>query len=110
MPIGSSFEGGVVMVVDRFASATAEYSKQVEGKSLTPGAASKSSSSNQTKETAEDTTSFKSATNSIQELVKAAVEVAPSRQAKVEALQQAVKSAQYQLDSAKIAQSIVDSI
>ena len=97
------------MVVDRLAAATAEYSKQVQGKSPSTGAASKTSSSAQTKQTAEDTTSFTSSTNSVQSLSKTALQTTPARQVRVEALKQAVKSAQYQPDSAKIAQSLSDS-
>ncbi len=110
MPIGDSFKGGVVMVVDRFAAATADYSGQVQDKRLSTSAAIKNSNSIPTKQTAEDTTSFNATTNSVQELAKAAAQVSPTRQVKVEALRQAVKSAQYQLDSAKIAQSIADSV
>lgn len=97
------------MVVDRLAAATAQYSQQVQGKSPSTGAASKTSSSAQPKQTADDTTSFTSSTNTVQSLSKTALQTTPSRQVRVEALKQAVKSAQYQLDTAKIAQSLSDS-
>ena len=57
----------------------------------------------------EDTTSFTSGKQTIQSLSKTAIQTFPSRQVKVEALKQAVNSAQYQLDSAKIAASLVNS-
>jgi flagellar biosynthesis anti-sigma factor FlgM len=97
------------MVVDRYGATTAEFSKPVQGKNLPSAAASKSSSSTQVKQTAEDTTSFTSATNSVQALSKVASQSVPTRQSKVEALRQAVTSAQYKLDSAKIAHSIANS-
>lgn len=98
------------MVVDRFAAATAEYSQQIHSKAVANSAASKAPSSTRTKQTTEDTTSFNADRNSVQGLAKAAVQVSRTREAKVEALRLEVKSAQYQLDSAKIAQSIADSI
>jgi flagellar biosynthesis anti-sigma factor FlgM len=55
----------------------------------------------------EDTTSFTSDTQTVQSLSQTALQTFPSRQVKVEALKQAVNSAQYQLDSAKVAQSLV---
>lgn len=55
----------------------------------------------------EDTTSFTSDKQTVQSLSQTALQTFPSRQVKVEALKQAVNSAQYQLDSAKVAQSLV---
>ena len=55
----------------------------------------------------EDTTSFTSDKQTVHSLSQAAIQTFPSRQVKVETLKQAVNSAQYQLDSAKIAQSLV---
>lgn len=97
------------MVVDRYGAATADYSHKVEGKSSATTAASKVPSGTQLKQTEEDTTNFTSSTNSVQSLIKTALQSTPSRQAKVEALRQQVKAAEYQFDSAKIAQSIADS-
>ncbi len=57
----------------------------------------------------EDTTSFTSGKQTVQSLGQTALQTFPSRQVKVETLKQAVNSAQYQLDSAKIAQSLVNS-
>ncbi len=98
------------MVVDRFSPATTDYSQPVQGKSLSVNSAANSVGSTQAAQTTEDTTTFSSSTNSIQALAKAAVQISPTRQVKVEALRQAVNSAEYQLDSAKIAQSIANSI
>jgi flagellar biosynthesis anti-sigma factor FlgM len=56
--------------------------------------------------TTEDTTSFTSTNSTVQSLSQAALQTFPSRQSKVDALKQAVSSAQYQLDDAKIAQSL----
>jgi anti-sigma28 factor (negative regulator of flagellin synthesis) len=109
MPIVESFKGGVVMVVDRFGAATTDFSKSVQGKTLADAASAKSAASAQHKQTAEDTTSFTAAANTVQALSKTALQTSPSRQAKVESLRQAVKSAQYQLDSDKISQSIASS-
>jgi anti-sigma28 factor (negative regulator of flagellin synthesis) len=97
------------MVVDRFGVATTDFSKPVQGKTLATSATAKSASAAQTKQTAEDTTSFTAATNTVQALGKTALQTTPTRQAKVEALRQAVNSAQYQLDSVKISESIANS-
>jgi anti-sigma28 factor (negative regulator of flagellin synthesis) len=97
------------MVVDRLGVATTDFSKPVQGKTLPSSSAAKSASSVQPKQTAEDTTSFTAATNTVQALSKTALQTTPSRQAKVEALRQAVNSAQYQLDSVKISESIANS-
>jgi len=58
--------------------------------------------------TTEDTTSFTSDQQTVQSLSQTAIQTIPSRQAKVEALKQAVNSAQYQLDSDKIAASLAN--
>ena len=97
------------MVVDRFGAATTDFSKPVQDKTLATTAAAKSAASTQTKQTAVDTTSFTAATHTVQSLSKTALQATPARQARVEALRQAVKSAQYQLDSDKISQSIAGS-
>jgi anti-sigma28 factor (negative regulator of flagellin synthesis) len=97
------------MVVDRFGVATTDFSKSVQSKTLATTATAKSAGSTQAKQTAEDTTSFTAATNTVQSLSKTALQAVPSRQAKVEALRQAVNSAQYQLDSVKISESIANS-
>lgn len=47
-------------------------------------------------------------TDSIQLLTSTALVTSPSRAAKVEALKQAISSAQYKLDSAKIAEALVN--
>ena len=97
------------MVVDRFGATTTDFSKSVQSKTLTGAAPAKSAASVQPKQTAVDTTNFTAATNTVQNLSKTALQTTPTRQAKVEALRQAVKSAQYQLDSDKISQSIANS-
>jgi len=97
------------MVVDRFGAATTDFSKSVQSKTLADAASAKSAGSAQPKQTAVDTTSFTAATSTVQSLSKTALQTTPSRQAKVESLKQAVKSAQYQLDSDKISQSLADS-
>jgi len=58
--------------------------------------------------TTEDTTSFTSDQQTVQSLSQTAIQTIPSRQARVEALKQAVNSAQYQLDSDKIAASLAN--
>jgi flagellar biosynthesis anti-sigma factor FlgM len=58
--------------------------------------------------TTEDTTSFTSGNATVQSLGQAALQTFPSRQSKVELLKQAVNSAQYQLDDAKIAESLTN--
>jgi flagellar biosynthesis anti-sigma factor FlgM len=97
------------MVVDRLGTATTDFSESVQSKTLSGPAATKTNGSVQPQQTAEDTTSFTAATSTVQTLSKTALETTPTRQAKVEALRQAVNSAQYQLDSDKIAQSIANS-
>jgi len=97
------------MVVDRFGAATTDFSKPVQGKTLANTAPAKAAGSAQPKQTAVDTTSFTASTQTVQALSKTALQTTPTRQAKVEALRQAVKSAQYQLDSDKISQSIASS-
>jgi flagellar biosynthesis anti-sigma factor FlgM len=57
---------------------------------------------------AEDTTSFTSNPQTVQSLGQAALQTFPTRQEKVEALRQAVSGAQYQLDSAKISEALVN--
>jgi anti-sigma28 factor (negative regulator of flagellin synthesis) len=99
----------VVMVVDRLGSATTDFSKSVQSKSPAGTAPVKSADSAQPKQTAVDTTSFTAATNTVQALSKTALQTSPTRQSKVESLRQAVKSAQYQLDSVKISESIANS-
>lgn len=58
--------------------------------------------------TTEDTTSFTSGNHTVQSLSQTALQTIPSRQSKVEALKLAVNSAQYQLDSDKISQSLAN--
>ncbi len=55
-----------------------------------------------------DTTSFTSDKQTVQSLSNTAVQTFPTRQVKVENLKLAVNSAQYQLDSAKIAASLAN--
>jgi flagellar biosynthesis anti-sigma factor FlgM len=81
--------------------------QQVANDSAAKAARSKSPTASHSA-SAEDTTSFISDKHTVQSLSQAAVQVIPSRQAKVEALKQAVNGAQYQLDSAKIAESLVN--
>ncbi len=61
------------------------------------------------KPTTEDTTAFSSDTNAVNSLTQTALQTFPSRQVRVEALKQAVNSAQYQLDADKIAASLANS-
>jgi flagellar biosynthesis anti-sigma factor FlgM len=96
------------MVVDRYGVASANFSQQVQDQSLSTSA-TRSSSSAPATPAAEDTTSFTSATSSVQSLSQTAIQTIPSRQVKVETLRQAVNSAQYQLDTAKIAQALANS-
>lgn len=60
------------------------------------------------KPTTQDTTNFTSTNHTVQSLTKTALQTFPTREAKVEALKQAVKGAEYQLDSAKIAASLAN--
>ncbi len=57
----------------------------------------------------EDTTSLTSSSDSVQSLTQTALQTIPSRADKVAALKQAVATGQYQLDAAKIAESIANS-
>jgi flagellar biosynthesis anti-sigma factor FlgM len=57
----------------------------------------------------EDTTSLTSSSDSVNSLTQAALQTIPSRADRVAALKQSVNSAQYQLDAAKIAESLSNS-
>jgi flagellar biosynthesis anti-sigma factor FlgM len=56
----------------------------------------------------EDKTTLTSASDSVQGLTKTALQTTPSRAAKVTALKLAVNNATYQLDAAKIAESLAN--
>jgi flagellar biosynthesis anti-sigma factor FlgM len=73
---------------------TAEAQKQLQ--------AQKSQADNKT----EDKTTLSSSSDSVASLAQIALQPSPSRQTRLEALKQQVSSAQYQLDSAKIAEAL----
>jgi flagellar biosynthesis anti-sigma factor FlgM len=54
----------------------------------------------------EDTTTLTSSSDAVQSLTQIALQPIPSRAEKVEQLKQAVNSAEYQLDTAKIAEAL----
>lgn len=83
--------------------------QQVDKESAATSAAAKGQQTARHQISSEDTTSFTSSQQTVQSLSQTALQTFPTRQVKVEALKQAVSSAQYQLDSAKIAQSLANS-
>lgn len=83
--------------------------QQVDKESAATSAAAKGQQTASHQISSEDTTSFTSSQQTVQSLSQTALQTFPTRQVKVEALKQAVSSAQYQLDSAKIAQSLANS-
>lgn len=60
-------------------------------------------------EATEDKATLSSGSDSVKTLTKAALQPVPSREAKVEALKLAVNTAQYQLDTAQIAEALSNS-
>lgn len=96
------------MAINLYGPATTDSSRQVDSASVEKAASAKTEASASNKAAPEDTTAFSSDTATVNALTKTALEVVPSRQAKVEALKQAVNSAQYQLDADKIAASIAN--
>jgi flagellar biosynthesis anti-sigma factor FlgM len=110
LPIGGSFHRRCVVRVDLYnptvaSEATAQANKVSNDKTV----------SGQTKQAAaqkpstEDTTTLTSASDSVQNLTKTALQTTPSREAKVASLKLAVNNATYQLDAAKIAESLAGS-
>jgi flagellar biosynthesis anti-sigma factor FlgM len=86
------------------AAATEATDKTAKASSDKALAASKQTTAKQAD--TEDKTTLSSSSDSVQSLTKTALQTTPSRAAKVEALKLAVNSAQYQLDAAKIAESL----
>jgi flagellar biosynthesis anti-sigma factor FlgM len=85
-----------------------DFNKQVDNDGTGKASVAKTQTSPQLNAGEEYTTSFTSARQTVQSLSQAAIATSPSRQIKVEALKQAVSSAQYQVDSDKIAESLVN--
>jgi len=83
-----------------------DFNQQVDNNST--GKASPAKSQAQVKTGGEDTTSFTSDPQTVKTLSAAALVPATSRQARVDALKQAVDSAQYQVDSDKISESLAN--
>ena len=96
------------MSVNALGVATATSLQQVSSDSVKTFSGSRSVASRQ-QPAAVDTTSFTSDKQTVQSLGQAALQTFPTRQQKVEALREAVNGAQYQLDSAKIAEALVSS-
>lgn len=95
------------MIIDRYGAAATDSTKQVDSSNVQKQVSGTSQTGVQAPAT-EDSTTFSSSSHSVYSLTQAALEAVPSRQVKVEALKQAVSSAQYQLDSDKIAESLVN--
>lgn len=95
------------MSINALGVTTTDLSHQVSNDGVAQAANSKSQPASR-HATTEDTTSFSTGTLSVQSLGQAALQTFPSRQTKVEALKQQVSSAEYQLDSAKIAESLIN--
>jgi len=108
LPIASSFRRRCVVAINLYGPTTTDSTRQVDNTSVDKVATTNTHSVSQKPATQEDTTAFTSDSDAVQSLTKAALEVFPSRQVRVEALREAVSSAQYQLDSDKIAASLVD--
>ncbi len=93
------------MRLDLYGQTATETTKQIGATDLTKAHVAKQ----QVKATSygvEDKTTLSSGAESVSNLAKAALEVTPSRAARVAALKQAVSTAQYQLDTAKIAAAL----
>jgi flagellar biosynthesis anti-sigma factor FlgM len=95
--------------IDLYNSAASEAADQVSKLSQTKAAdaqkhlqAQKAQADSKT----EDKTTLSSTPASVASLAKTALQPSPSREARLEALKQQVSSAQYQLDSAKIAEAL----
>ncbi len=105
MPIGILFKRRCVVRLDLYGAAATDSTQQLSSTELAHAAAAKDAT--KAKPSAiEDKTTLSSGTDSVKTLTKSALEVAPTRAAKVAALKQAVSTAQYQLDSAKIADAL----
>ena len=94
------------MSVNALGVVSATSLHQVQSDSVTIGSGSKGQAARY-QVTSEDTTSFTSDQQTVKSLGQAAIQTFPTRQEKVEALKQAVNGAEYQLDSAKIAEALV---
>ena len=94
------------MSVNALGVGSANSLQQVNSDSIAIGSGAKGSASTQ-RVASQDTTSFTSDQQTVQTLGQSALQIFPTRQEKVEALRQAVNGAQYQLDSAKIAEALV---
>lgn len=94
------------MAINLYSTSTTDPASQLDSISVGKPVASSSQTAATTKTTPEDTTAFTSGNSTVQSLTQTALAVVPSRQDKVEALKQAVSSAQYQLDADKIAASL----
>jgi flagellar biosynthesis anti-sigma factor FlgM len=95
------------VTIDLYGPANSESATQLD-KTSVEKAASVGTQLNAQPATTEDKTTFSSGTDSVQSLSNTALQTVPSRQDKVEALRQAVNSAQYQLDADKIAESLAN--
>ena len=93
------------MRIDLFGSATTTEAVQQTSKIGTEKAAN---TKNQLNQATEDKTTLSSGT-SVSSLTQAALQTSPTRAQRVENLKQEVKSAQYKLDSDKIAEALSNS-
>ena len=96
------------MSINALGVVTTNLTQQVAKDSAAKAPAPKSPTIARHQIASEDTTSFTSDKQTVQSLSHTAIQTFPSRQVKVETLKLAVNTAQYQLDSAKIAQSLVN--
>jgi flagellar biosynthesis anti-sigma factor FlgM len=96
------------MSINALGVVTTNSLQEIDKASVASAAASTKGPTVHQQATTEDTTSFTSDKQTVQSLSRTAIQTIPSRQAKVEALKQAVNSAQYQLDSDKIAASLAN--
>jgi flagellar biosynthesis anti-sigma factor FlgM len=95
------------MSINALGVASNDFIKQITEDSAAKAPQSKTPPTTQ-HTTTEDTTSFTTSKPAVQNLTQTALQTTPTRAAKVEALKQQVNSAEYSLDSAKIAESLVN--
>lgn len=97
------------MRVDLFGSTATTEAVQQASKIGTEKAANATNQSKTQAKATEDTTTLSSGSDSVSSLTQAALQTFPTRAQKVETLKLAVNSAQYKLDSAKIAEALSNS-
>lgn len=93
------------MSLDLYGVKTTDSTKQLGSTDLTHASLAKDAAKAKTS-AIEDKATLSTGTDSVKTLTKAALEVTPGRAAKLAALKQAVSTAQYRLDSVKIADAL----